>query len=109
MPWRWDDSVGGVFEPSADVTTDGVSASRSAGSGPTVTVTYSRNCDGGGQEFATAKNAVLAAVPTAKVVGNQTSAYPIWVEIKSDGEIIWANRQQELFRKNPGSRLQSIR
>jgi len=101
MSWRWDDAAGGVFEQPPTDTESGPS--------PTVTITYSRNCDGGGQEFTTAKNAVLAAAPTANVVANRTSAYPIWVEIKSGDEIIWAKRQQELFRKNPAPRLRSIR
>jgi hypothetical protein len=64
------------------------------------------------QEGNTAKNAILSALPTARVEMNRVDAYPIYVKIVnlSSGEpqVLFHKRQQDLFGKNRSKREQSI-
>jgi polyribonucleotide nucleotidyltransferase len=65
------------------------------------TVTYSKNWDGGGQEYEAAKAAILAVVKNASVEPNRVDVYPITVTVeeKSLG-VIYSGRQQGFFGKN---------
>ncbi len=73
------------------------------------TVEYCENWDGGGQEFDTARSAILAVHPDADVIGRRVDNYPIYVKI-FDGKnnVIWNSDQRNLFRKNAQRRSQSI-
>lgn len=73
------------------------------------TVQYCSNWDGGGQEFDTARAAILAVHPDANVIGRRVDKYPIEVKI-FDGEkkLLWSSDQRSLFRKNASRRSQSI-
>ena len=65
------------------------------------TVTYSKNWDGGGQEFEAAKAAILAVVKNANVVPNRVDKYPITVTIEEEQlGMIYSGRQQGFFGKN---------
>eukprot|EP00271_Cylindrocystis_brebissonii_P019186 TRINITY_DN573_c0_g3_i2.p2 TRINITY_DN573_c0_g3~~TRINITY_DN573_c0_g3_i2.p2 ORF type:complete len:128 (-),score=11.05 TRINITY_DN573_c0_g3_i2:1830-2213(-) len=73
------------------------------------TVDFSYNCDGGEQEFGTAKGAILAVFPGAEVKGIRSHGYPIRVTIKDgSGEVIWTDDQRALFRKYSERRTKSI-
>mmetsp|Transcript_8495 Transcript_8495/g.22356 ORF Transcript_8495/g.22356 Transcript_8495/m.22356 type:complete len:116 (-) Transcript_8495:277-624(-) len=65
-------------------------------------VRYSRNCDGGKQEFQVARDAVLA-IFGADVLVTETCVdhYPITVVVteKRSGAIVWSGDQRGLFRK----------
>jgi len=80
--------------------------------GPVFTITYSRNWDGGAQEYGTARDAVQAVFPDSKIMENCVDKYPIKVIIEakvgSTKVKIWEGRQQSLFRKNSGQRTKSI-
>ncbi|EEH60715.1 uncharacterized protein MICPUCDRAFT_50122 [Micromonas pusilla CCMP1545] len=47
-----------------------------------------------------AKDAILQAVPNAKVAAVRVDEYPITVTVSKGGETIWSGRQQGLFGKN---------
>lgn len=65
------------------------------------TITYSKNWDGGGQEFEAAKAAILAVVKYANVVPNRVDKYPITVTIEEEQlGMIYSGRQQGFFGKN---------
>ena len=65
------------------------------------TITYSKNWDGGGQEFEAAKAAILAVVKNANVVPNRVDKYPITVTIEEEQlGMIYSGRQQGFFGKN---------
>ena len=65
------------------------------------TVTYSKNWDGGGQEFEAAKAAILAVAKNASVVPNRVDAYPITVTIEEEKlGVVYSGRQQGFFGKN---------
>ena len=65
------------------------------------TITYSKNWDGGGQEFEAAKAAILAVVKNANVVPNRVDKYPITATIEEEQlGMIYSGRQQGFFGKN---------
>ncbi len=76
------------------------------------TVQYCANWDGGGQEFDTARSAILAVYPDADVIGNQVDEYPIKVKIFNGSggkkELLWESDQRNLFRKYSDRRQESI-
>jgi hypothetical protein len=74
-----------------------------------IRVTYCRNWDGGKQEFNTAKDAVLSACPNAIIEENRIEEYPVRVSITHGENELWSGRQQSLFRKNSGQRMESIK
>lgn len=75
----------------------------------TFTVEYCHNCDGGGQEYSTAESAILAVYPSVKIIANRKDEYPIIVTIRDGNDnVIWTDRQQHLFRRNPDLRSKSI-
>ena len=47
-----------------------------------------------------AKDAILQAVPNAKVAAVRVDEYPITVTVSKGWETIWSGRQQGLFGKN---------
>jgi len=61
------------------------------------------------QEFQTAKQAILAAIPNANVQGKYWDAYPITVAVKhkASGQTVWSGDQRSLFRKNAARRAAS--
>lgn len=72
-------------------------------------VEYCHNCDGGAQEMNTAISAIKEVLPNANVQGVGLDVYPIQVRIIApDGKVIWADKQQKLFKKYPQDRLESI-
>ncbi len=73
------------------------------------TVQYCANWDGGGQEFDTARAAILAVHPDANVIGRRVDDYPIAVKIfDANKNLLWSSDQRNLFRKNASRRTQSI-
>jgi len=78
------------------------------------TITYSRNWDGGQQEYRTALQAVKTVFPDSPVVEHRVDKYPIRVvvtaEQQSSGEKtkIWSGRQQDLFTKYSAKRTKSV-
>lgn len=98
--------------------------------GPIFTVTYSKNWDGGKQEYNTAKNVVKKVFPTSKIIENRIDSYPIQVivtataqqqqqqhggnSINHDGDAsveleLWRGRQQDLFSKYKQKRNNAIK
>lgn len=71
-----------------------------------------RNWDGGYQEFSTARDAVKAVFPDAKIIENRVDEYPIKVDVsvRIQGEMttIWSGSQKNLFRKYGAARTKSI-
>lgn len=80
------------------------------------TITYSRNWDGGKQEYRTALQAVNNVFPQSKVVEDCVDKYPIRVIVTAQVEQeetttkeIWSGRQQDLFSKYAAKRKKAIR
>ena len=77
------------------------SASSESNNDMKFTITYSKNWDGGGQEFEAAKAAILAVVKNANVVPIRVDKYPITVTIEEEQlGMIYSGRQQGFFGKN---------
>ncbi len=73
------------------------------------TVEYCANWDGGGQEFDTARSAILAVHPDADVIGKCVDEYPVMVKIYDQNKkLLWSSDQRNLFRKYAQKRQQSI-
>ena len=81
---------------------------------PIFTITYSRNWDGGGQEYNSAASCVKQVFgPDATIIRNCVDAYPIRVivsaEMQGIGKLeLWSGRQQSLFRKYGEQRRKSM-
>jgi len=81
---------------------------------PCFTVTYSRNWDGGKQEFNSAAECVRAVFPGCKIIENRVDVYPVKVivtaELGGRGRPmeIWSGRQQNLFSKYASKRSTSM-
>ncbi|GAQ78680.1 hypothetical protein KFL_000170260 [Klebsormidium nitens] len=73
-------------------------------------VTFCHNCDGGMQEFNTAKESILSVFPDAEVEADRRDEYPIWVSIKKgvSGQLVWEGDQRKLFRKYASDRSTSV-
>ena len=75
----------------------------------TFTVEYCYNWDGGDQELSTAKKAILAVHPKAKIIEKGSDDYPILVKIYDENnEKIFETDQRNLFSKNASKRKESI-
>lgn len=76
----------------------------------TFKVEYCENCDGGKQEYNTARSAILAVHPGAKIQERKLRKRPIVVNVYVSGiaEPIFSAEQQELFSKYPERRKASV-
>jgi hypothetical protein len=79
---------------------------------PSFTITYSRNWDGGHQEYQTAADCVSKVFPGCDITPNRTDKYPIRVSVTANvggSKIdVWSGSQRDLFRKYASNRLKAI-
>eukprot|EP01084_Bolivina_argentea_P194659 334026_1 len=77
-------------------------------------VTFSHNCDGGMQEYNTARDAIMEVHPSANIIKNRVDTYPIQVivsRVEGEGEgdtELFRSDQRDLFRKYGSRRTTSI-
>lgn len=78
------------------------------------TIKYSRNCDGGMQEMATAAQCVREIFPESEISIQRTTTVPIWVTITATNTddnkeiVVWSGKQQLLFEKYANKRTKTM-